>query len=171
MRDKNSTLTARANAAVLAAGLLALVAASQSAADSSEPASYTWSAELVQLDAAANTVTVKARLVEHPDAGDVAALQAGDRAMLTWSGISTAAGIRAIEPGDRSSFDRMTMPVEFVSSELDGRYVSFKVPVPAADVQTIEQVMPGQWVTATSPLQADDPTEAVSSIRPYNHVG
>jgi hypothetical protein len=129
---------------------------------------YTWSAELVTFDATSNTVTVKAPLVSNPERNDTAALHAGDRAVLTWSGLSTAAGVRAIERGNRSSFDRMTMPIEFVASELDGRYVSFKVPIPAKDAAAIGKLSPGVYVTATSPLRAKSVADAVTSIRPYS---
>jgi hypothetical protein len=109
--------------------------------------------------------------VVDPEDENVAALRAGDAAMLTWSGISTGAGIRAIERGSKSSFGRMTMPIEYVSSELDGRYVSFKVQIPADDAAAIERLQPGDWVTATSPHRPNNSKEAVTSIRPYVLVG
>jgi hypothetical protein len=91
--------------------------------------------------------------------------------VLTWSGLSTAAGVRAIERGNKSSFDRMTMPIEFVASELDGRYVSFKVPIPAKGAAAIGKLSPGMYVTATSPLRAKSAADAVTSIRPYVNAG
>jgi hypothetical protein len=134
-------------------------------------ATYTWSAELVTFDQEARTVTVKSRFVENPESASLSTLHEGDHAMLTWSGLSTAAGVRAIERGNTSRFDRMTMPVEFVSSEPNGRYISFKVPIPAHDSDKIAKLSPGDWVTATSPLSAKNLTEAVASIRPYTDVG
>jgi hypothetical protein len=152
-------------------GLFALVGASPSAAQTPATDSYTWSAELVAFDKSANTVTVKASVVSHSDhPTDLAALGAGDAATLTWSGISTAAGIRAIERGSNSSFDRMTLPIEYVSSEPDGRHVSFKVRIPAKDADALAQLAPGAWVTATSPHRARKPEEAVSSLRPYAYA-
>jgi hypothetical protein len=151
----------------LVLGAIAFLGASASRAD--EAASYTWSAELVAVDTAANTVTVKSRLVE--EAGKVADLEPGDAAMLTWTGLNIAAGIRALERGTKSSYDRMTMPVEYVSSELDGRYIVFEVPIPAGDAAAIQMLEPGAWVTATSPHLPKDKTEAVTSIRPYGHAG
>ena len=88
-------------------------------------------------------MTVKAMLVSVPEATNLAELHTGDRAVLTWSGLSTAAGVRAVQKGDKSSFDRMTMPIEYVSSELDGRYVTFKVPIPAANAAAIAKLKPG----------------------------
>jgi hypothetical protein len=159
-------------AIVALAGLGLIDAAGQSAesaADASEAdETYTWSAELVAFDAASNTVTVKAMLVPNPEKNDLAALRAGDDAVLTWSGLHMAAGVRAIERGNTSSFARLTMPIEFVGSELEGRYVSFKVPIPGKDAAAIARLSPGTYVTATSPLRAQDAGEAVTAIRPFN---
>jgi hypothetical protein len=166
-------------ASVLAVGSLTVVGLSEatgqsakSAAESSDAAdaTYTWSAELVAFDAASNTVTVKTMLVSNPEKNDLPALHAGDDAVLTWTGLSTAAGVRAIERGNTSSFDRLTMPIEYVASELDGRYVSFKVPIPAKDAAKIARLSPGAYVTATSPLRAKSADEAVTEIRPYNDL-
>jgi hypothetical protein len=163
---KASANAGKVAAAVLGAGLFAFAGA---CAAEDQPQTYEWSAELVAFDQATNTVTVKARLVETADpATDI---EAGERAVLTWSGISTAAGVRDIEPGSQSSYDRMTLPVELVGSELDGRYVTFKVPIPADDADALAGLSPGQWVTATSPHLPQNASEAVSSIRSYNDVG
>ncbi len=173
-------LSVTAVAGVLATGIFILFGAGSLAAQSARSAAassgktgetYTWSAELVAFDAASNTVTVKAVLVSNPERTDLSVLHAGDHAVLTWSGLSTAAGVRAIERGNTSSFDRMTMPIEYVSSELDGRYVSFKVPIPAAGAAAIGNLRPGTYVTATSPLRAKSAVDAVTSIRPYSATG
>ena len=169
MRHMSSTPDARRGAAVpTVVGLLALVSASVAAPETpaaSEPSTYTWSAEVVAFDKAANTVTVKSRLVS--EAPSVAGLKPGDAAMLTWSGVVTADGIRAIERGTKSKYDRMTMPVVFVAAEDNGRSVSFKVPIPAKDAAVIERVQPGQYVTVTSPQRPKSAKEAVAEIRPY----
>ena len=60
------------------------------------------------------------------------------------------------------------MPVEFVSMEMDNRYVNFKVPVPSGDVAKIKSLTPGTWVTVTSAHEPSDQAEAVAGIRPYN---
>src|SRR6185295_5584499 len=115
MRYMSSTPNARwSAAATIVAGLLALACGSVSAAETpatSDPPTYTWSAELVAFDKATNIVTVKSRLVS--EAPNVAGLKPGDAAMLTWSGVSTAVGVRAIERGAKSGYDRMTMPVAY----------------------------------------------------------
>lgn len=171
MRVNHSTQIAQPRIAALCGGLLAFAGAFAADEPPSPSSPYTWSAELVAFDQAASTVTVKARRVETTDRELKLELDPGERAMLTWSGISTAAGIRDIEPGETSSYDRMTLPVEYVGSELDGRYVSFKVPVPAEAAAKLSQLAPGQWVTATSPHRPQSAQDAVVSIRPYNDIG
>jgi hypothetical protein len=177
MRRSDAKLWVAAIAGVLAFGSLALVGAGPAVGQSGKShqessdkvdGTYTWSAELVAFDAASNTVTVRAAFVSNPEASDLSALHAGDRAMLAWSGLSTAAGVRAVQRGSTSSFDRMTMPIEYVSSELDGRYVSFKIPIPAKDAAQIAKLNPGTYVTATSPLRAKSAADAVTAIRPYS---
>ena len=172
MRTSNSSLTARSAAVVPSfLALLALACTAAHAADppaAAENPTYTWSAELVAFDKAANTVTVKSRLVS--EVANVTGIKSGDDAMLTWSGISTAAGVRAIERGSKSSYDHMTMPVEFVSAD-DSRHVTFKVPIPAKDAAALGKVQPGQYVTATSPQHPKSAKEAVTAIRPYADVG
>ena len=172
MRYMSSTPNARGGAAVPGVvGLLALACASVAAAQTpatSDP-TYTWSAELVAFDKATNTVTVKSRLVS--EAPSVAGPKPGDAVMLTWSGVSTAVGVRAVERGAKSGYDRMTMPVAYVSYEQDGRSVSFKVPIPATDAAAIARVQPGQYVTATSPQRPKNAKEAVVAIRPYTDAG
>lgn len=177
MSNRYSKLSIAALAGAVAIAAFAAADAGAAAGQATKPASaeqagetYTWSAELVAFDAASNTITVKAMLVSNPEATDLAALHAGDRATLTWSGLSTAAGVRSLQRGSSSGFDRLTMPVEYVGSELDGRYVSFKVPIPAKDNAAIAKLQPGAYVTATSPLRAKTPAEAVISIKPYGDV-
>jgi hypothetical protein len=160
-------------AIVAGAAALLLTAGAPQARATEPPAAgisaYTWFAELVGYDAPSHTATLKARVVAYSDRPtDFARLHAGDRAMLTWSGVETAVGIRTIEPGKKSSFDRMTLPIEYVSSDAQHEYVTFKVRIPAKDAGAIAKLKPGDYVTATSPLMADDAKTAVSAIGPYS---
>jgi hypothetical protein len=145
---------------------VALPASSGNAANDS----YTWSAELVEVDQPAGTVTVQSRLVSNADV-DFKSLDKGDRVTLTWSGINTAAGVRRVVQGDAPDGDALTLPIEFVSPELDERYVRFKVAVPSDDLARIASLQPGAWITATSLRRAEDFEEAVVDVRPYNDVG
>lgn len=170
MRAPHSTLNAVTAGSVIGFGLLALVSSSAVAADASPSTeTYTWSAELVEVDEPSRTATVKARVVGEPENIETASLSEGDRAMLTWSGITYGAGIRALEAGEESSFDRMSMPIEFVSAGDDGHIV-FRVQVPAESAAAISGLDAGQWVTVTSPHAPDAFEEAVLSMRPYGDV-
>ncbi len=153
------------------AAVVALTAM-QAAAASDHPANdqYTWSAELVSIDAQAGTATVQCALVSDADV-DFAALASGEPVTLTWSGINTAAGIRHITKGSAPADDRLTLPIEFVSAEHDGRYARFKVRVPSDDLAKLAALPAGAWITATSPRRAGNKEEAVADMRPYNDVG
>jgi hypothetical protein len=156
--------------ALIVAGLLAIAAAQSSAADNTAKETYTWSAELVALDEQARTATVQSRLVSDAEV-DFDSLDSGDRVTLTWSGINTAAGVRRITDGAAPPDDLLTLPIEFVSSELEDRYVRFKVPVPSDDLAKLKALSPGQYVTATSPRRAANWEEAVADVRPYSDAG
>lgn len=170
MRTQRSAPSAGKSGALLSLGLLALVSSGAAAAEAAQSGAetYTWSAELVDFDEANRAATVKARIVGTAENVETDALSEGEQAMLTWSGITYGAGIRALEPGDTSSFDRMSMPVEFVAEE-DGHLV-FRVRIPADDASAIGALEAGQWVTATSPHRAGEATEAVLAMRPYGDV-
>jgi hypothetical protein len=151
------------------AGLLAMAAAAPVAADDTAKDTYTWSAELVALDKEARTATVQARFVSDADV-DFESLEAGDRVTLIWSGITTAAGVRRITNGAAPEDDRLTLPIEFVSTEMDNQYVRFKVPIPANDLAKVESLTPGQWITATTPYRAANWEGAVVKLRLYTDV-
>ena len=150
-------------------GLLALAAALPAMADEAANETYTWSAELVAVDESARTVTVQAPLVSNA-AVDFNALDSGDRATLTWSGINMAAGVRRIVDGQAPADDRLTLPIEFVSAQHDNRYVRFKVAVPLDDLTELASLAPGSWITATSARRPARFEEAVADVRPYNDV-
>lgn len=166
---------ARMRASLPAASLVVSLAAQPALAQTDSgaqeaPAQYTWSAMLVELDPNAETATVRSRIVSHAEIADLSAFSEGDRVTLTWSGFNWASGIRGLEPGADGPFGRFTLPVEFVSTELDGQYVNFKVPVPSGSLAEIESLPSGAWVTATSPHEPAGWDEAVADIRPYNDV-
>jgi hypothetical protein len=151
-------------------GLLALAAALPASAGFAANETYTWSAELVEVDEPARTVTVQSRLVGDADV-DFDALDRGDRVTLSWSGITTAAGVRRIVDGQAPADDLLTLPIEFVSAEHDQQYVRFKVAIPSDDVAKVASLQAGSWITATSPRRGARFEEAVVDLRPYNDVG
>src|SRR5688572_9901729 len=166
--DRSFSSTRQSRVAAL--GVLALAVALPASSGNAASDSYTWSAEVVEVDQPAGTVTVQSRLVSNADV-DFKRLDKGDRVTLTWSGINTAAGVRRVVQGDAPDGDVLTLPIEFVSPELDERYVRFKVAVPSDDLAKIVSLQPGSWITATSPRRAENFEEAVVDVRPYNDVG
>ena len=119
---------------------------------------------------AAGMVTVKSYVVGHGKL-DIESLAEGDSAVLTWSGAFTAAsGVRSVAPGTMAS-GRFTMPIEYVGTERDNRYLIFRVRIPQDQMAGITMLEPGQWVTATSPHAPEGGEMAVSAIRSYTDVG
>lgn len=165
----DSSLSTKKRYAFIGAWLLAMAAVSPALANTAND-TYTWSAELVAVDEKAGTVTVQSLVVSEPEV-KVSGLDRGDDVTLTWSGIRTAAGVQRVTEGAAPADDWLTLPVEFVSAELDGRYIRFSVPVPKDDLAKVAALAPGQWVTATSPRRAARSAEAVVDMRPYNDVG
>src|SRR5689334_12704166 len=165
----DQSLSATRQPHVVALGLLAMATALPASAENATNQSdtYTWSAELIEVDQPDSTVTVQSRLVSDADV-DFDALHEGDRVTLTWSGINTAAGVRGIARGNAPAADSLTLPIEFVSPQLDERYVRFKVAVPREDLTKLATLQPGSWVTATSRRHAKHFEEAVADLRPYN---
>jgi hypothetical protein len=168
MKKSAASRSASKRPALLVAGFMTL--AGVNPATATENDTYSWSAELVAVDQNAHTVTVQSALVSNAEV-DFGRLDPGDRVTLTWSGISTAAGVRRIASDAAPEEGSLTLPIEFVSSELDGRYVRFTVPVPSDKLAKLASLSPGHWITATSPRRAANHEEAVADVRPYNDVG
>src|SRR5688572_5252598 len=86
--------------------------------------SYTWHAELVAVDSAARTFTVKAHVLDDV-ARSMTGFNAGDRVLLTWSGLDKYAGaVRAIKKHDgaQAVSDPFSYPVELVSRDAANNY-------------------------------------------------
>jgi hypothetical protein len=154
----------------VAAALLALVLASPLVAQEASD-TYTWSAELLAVDEQAGTITARARLVTEADAAAIAALPAGTRATLVWSGMNWAAGVRRVTRDEPSDDDLLMLPIEVVATEADARYLRFKVAVPKADISKVRSLVEGGWVTAESPRRATAGAAPVISLRPYSDAG
>jgi hypothetical protein len=141
-------------------------------AQSVQPTSptYSWSGELVALDADGRTITVKSRVVGEQALAELPRFKAGERMILTWSGFDTYADAisRAVryDAGKKWS-EPFTFPVEFVSYEAPRQYVTFKFQVPAASVASIKSLKPGEWVTATSKHRPSSESEAIMAVNAY----
>jgi hypothetical protein len=131
---------------------------------------FSWSGELVALDATVHVLTVKAPVVYEQAPAEFHRMKVGDRMMLTWSGFDKSAdAIREAHPmaGFSKSGDRFTFPAEFVSYDTEHRYLTFKVQIPENSVANLKTVKAGEWVTATSPHGPTAKSNPVMMVRPY----
>ena len=114
---------------------------------------YDWHGELVSLDNAGRSLTIRSRLVS-PNAA-AAGLEPGDAIRITWSGYrDRAAGVRAVVPADDSGLwgsERFLLDAKLVA--VDSPYVTFSVEPPADGIDALRALTPGAWATATSPHQ------------------
>ena len=131
---------------------------------------YEWSATLISFDKASSTAVLQARIESYVTIDGLEEFSDGDRLILTWTGRSWAAGVRGLAPDPELTPDTLSLPVEFVSTERDGRYVNFRISVPANAVETLAAMEAGTRVTGTSPRMATDWKTGVSSLRHYNDV-
>lgn len=155
--------------------VLSIVGAGASAqAAGNDPAgtvdSYEWSAQMVAFDEAANLLTLKARVASHSGITGLEDFSDGDRLTLVWSGRHWASGIRDIAADPNLDAEALRMPIEFVDADSDGRYVTFRVPVPEASKERISEIVPGSRVTGMSPRGDSDWNGSVVSLRHYNDV-
>ncbi len=173
MRQKNENSTNPvARTFVIAALLLingAFAQGALAAAEQKANADYTWSAELVSFDPGSHMLTLKSRIETYADKKPLANLSEGQAITLTWTGMTWGAGIRAIAPRGASAAaaDAITLPAEFVRTELDDGYVVYRVQVPASATAKIGALKPGAWVTGMSPRHATDPQSAILDVHPF----
>jgi hypothetical protein len=172
MRISNTTpskLFSFAVAALLTLGLASAVSGATTA-NAAEEKTYEWSAKLVSFDAATNTAVVQALVESYVDIDGLDEYSDGDRLILTWTGRHWAGGIRGLDRDPELTAATLSLPVEFVSAELDGRYVNFRIPVPESARSEIASFEPGTRVTGTSPRMATEWAKGVISLRHYNDV-
>jgi hypothetical protein len=141
-------------------------------AQSVQPTSqtYSWSGELVGVDANGRTITVKSRVVGDQALAELPRFKSGDRIVLTWSGYDTYADAisRAVRfDAAKKWSEPFTFPVEFVAYESPRQYVTFKFQVPVGSVDAVKSVRPGEWVTATSRHRPASEGEAIMAVHAY----
>jgi hypothetical protein len=130
---------------------------------------FIWHGELVSVDAATGTFTIKANMLAE-SAGEVARFKPGDRVLVTWSGVDRYAGaVRQITKydGNGKVTDPFAFPVELASSEAPNGYVTIKFRAPTAAVQAVASVKPGEWVTVTTRRHSSGDAQGIVSIAPY----
>ena len=145
--------------------VLAVAQSSQTKSDT-----YTWNGELVSLDKAAKTMTVKSRVAYQEAISELKHFKAGDRVWIVWSGIHDSSDavrqVRRSETG-RTIDETLVLPAELVSTEAPNQYVTIRVKVPESGLSAIDTVKPGEWVTVTSRHRPSTDDEAVVAVRPY----
>ena len=130
---------------------------------------FIWHAELVSVDAGSGTFTVKAMMLSDT-AKEVARFNAGDRVLLTWSGIDTYAGaVRQIAKHDANQkvTEPFAFPVELASRDVQNDYVTFKFRAPAASVAAVKSLKPGEWITVTARQRSSGDAQGIVSVEPY----
>ena len=130
---------------------------------------FIWHGELVSVDQATGTFTVKARVLADA-AKEVAGFTAGDKVILTWSAVDKYAdAIRQIikQDANQKMTDPFVFPVELASPAVQNDYMTFKFRAPNA-VGSVSSVKPGEWVTVTTKKGSTTDAQAIVSVEPYN---
>jgi hypothetical protein len=130
---------------------------------------FIWHAELVSVDAGTGTLTVKAMMLSDA-AKEVAKFNAGDRVLLTWSGIDQYAGaVRQIarHAANQKIDATFAFPVELASRDVTNDYVTFRFRAPSAAVSAVKAVKPGEWVTVTVRQRSSGEAQGIVSVAPY----
>jgi hypothetical protein len=145
--------------------MLAIAQSSQAKSDT-----YTWNGELVSLEKAAKTMTVKSRVAYEDAISELKHFKAGERVWIVWSGIHDSSDavrqVRRSETG-RTIDETLVLPAELVSTEAPNQYVTIRVKVPESGLSAIDTVKPGEWVTVTSRHRPSTDDDAIVAVRPY----
>ena len=156
------------------AALLAVAADGPSSGRRPAPergAAYLWNGELVALDEAAGTLTVKSRVVSPSGLAALAGAQPGAPIVITWSGFeSRASGIRSAMPDDGSGLwggNRFLLRATLVEADEAGGYLTFETAVPAASLPAVRSLTRGSWASVRSPHHPADGSPAVLSVAAY----
>jgi exosome complex RNA-binding protein Csl4 len=148
----------------IAGPVLAVAQSSQTKSDT-----YTWNGELVSLDKAAKTMTVKSRVAYQDAISELKHFKAGDRVWIVWSKIHDSSdAVRQVRRSETGRTDEtLVLPAELVSTEAPNQYVTIRVKVPERGLSAIDTVKPGEWVTVTSRHRPSTDDDAVVAVRPY----
>ena len=127
--------------------------------------SFGWYAELVRFDQAAKTVTARAPIAEHV-ARYIGRFAPGERIVLVWSQYDAEGDlIRYVERAEAmAATSGYIVPVEYVSSDADGRTLTFATPVSDGAAGLLAAAAPGTPFRGGSPMVDPTPTAAVVSV-------
>ncbi len=137
--------------------------------------SFAWYGELVSVDQAARTLTIKADIREAP-ARSLRNYKPGDRLISIWDVQGATGGdgmtVLAVATPEQMHVidDGYITRVEFVTADPDARTITFKVTVPDVVLQTVASMQPGRWIRVTAPMEQPGPltmlTSATATDRP-----
>ena len=158
-------------ASIVTVGLVALASSFISAQTPAtrEKGTYVWFGELISLDAASKTVTVRAS-TRDAVAGYVDRFKPGDKIMMVWDVVSTLDADTLIylvsyETMKNSKLDDgYILPAEFVSADKAAKTVTFKAAVPDNVVQALTSVPPGRWLKVTAPMSQPNERASVGAV-------
>jgi hypothetical protein len=141
-------------------------------AQAAQPTSptYTWSAQLVALDAQSHVMTVKAPVRGDQAHTELPKFMSGDRILLTWTGYDTLATdiSRAVRFNPASNWSQpFAFPVEFVSYDAGSQYLTFKVKAPETSLETVKSVKLGEWITTTARHRPTTENDVIAGVAPY----
>jgi hypothetical protein len=145
--------------------LLVLLAAPGKLAAQTTDQSFGWYAELVSFDQAGQTVTARAPIAEHV-ARYVGGFAPGERIVLVWSQYDAEGDvIRYVERAEAmKASSGYIVPVEYVSSDADGRTLTFATPVSDGAAGTFVAASPGTPFRGGSRMVNPTPAAAVVSV-------
>ena len=132
-------------------------------------ATYRWDGELVSLDEAAGTLTIKSRATSSAGLASMAGAESGEQIVITWSGYrSRASGIRSALPDDGSGLwgsNRFLLRATFVKADAD--YLTFETAIPEDSLAAVRALTRGSWASVRSPHHPADAEAAVLSVDAY----
>ena len=131
---------------------------------------YTWSGELVAVDTAAMSMTVKSRVAYQDAVSELKQFKAGEKVWVVWSGVhdysDAVRQVRRFEANAKST-ENFMLPAELVSPDAPNQYITIRVRVPERSLAALKTVNPGQWVTVTSRHRPATEAEAVVAVKPF----
>lgn len=127
---------------------------------------YTWSGEIVSVDATASVITVSAPVEAHVFRY-VERFSDGDQVVMIWAPSpdddTTTDAIRYLELRADSILDYgYVLPVEFVSADAAGQRLVFRTSVPPGTAA--EALAPGTRISVTSPFRQEGDTATISAL-------
>ena len=152
-------------------------AAATAAAAPNPEATYRWHGELVALDEAAGTVTVKSPAADPDGLASLKDARAGDRILIAWSGAEDRAGAIRMAvpyagadpaPVEEAEESARFLPARFVAVDAGAAHLTFEAPLPAGSLGNVRSLTRGARITATTTRGGAEADARLLSIAAYN---